>query len=60
MRATPTLASRGIITLPAKLREALGLTANDHLIADTTPKGILLRPGVRLVTPEELLEGAKP
>lgn len=46
MKATVT--SRGVITLPAKLREALGLKADDHLIAETTPDGLLLRPAVTL------------
>lgn len=48
MKATVTMTSRGVITLPAKLREALGLKAEDHLIAETTPEGLLLRPAVTL------------
>ena len=48
MKATVTITSRGVITLPAKLREALGLKAEDHLIAETTPEGLLLRPAVTL------------
>jgi bifunctional DNA-binding transcriptional regulator/antitoxin component of YhaV-PrlF toxin-antitoxin module len=36
------------VTLPAKLRAALGLKADDHLIAETTPEGLLLRPAVTL------------
>lgn len=48
MKTTVTLTSRGIITLPAKLRDALGLKADDLLIAETTPEGILLRPAVTL------------
>ncbi len=48
MQATLTLSSRGIITLPAKLRQAMGLKADDQLIAQTTPDGILLRPAVTL------------
>lgn len=48
MQATLTLSSRGLITLPAKLRQALGLKADDQLIAETTPEGILLRPAVTL------------
>jgi AbrB family looped-hinge helix DNA binding protein len=41
MKATVTITSRGVITLPAKLRQALGLKANDQLIAETTPEGLL-------------------
>jgi len=48
MKATLTLTNRGVVTLPAKLRRALGLRANDQLIAETTPEGLLLRPAVTL------------
>ena len=48
MQATLTINSRGVITLPAKLRQALGLKADDQLIAQTTPEGLLLRPAVTL------------
>ena len=48
MKATVTITSRGVITLPAKLRAALGLKADDQLIAETTSEGLLLRPAVTL------------
>lgn len=48
MKSTVTMTSRGVVTLPAKLREAMGLKADDLLIAETTPEGILLRPAVTL------------
>ncbi len=48
MKATVTITSRGVVTLPAKLRHALGLQADDQLIAETTPEGLLLRPAVTL------------
>jgi AbrB family looped-hinge helix DNA binding protein len=48
MRATVTITNRGVVTLPAKLRQALGLEANDQLIAEITPEGLLLRPAVTL------------
>ena len=48
MKATVTITSRGVVTLPAKLREALGLKADDQLIAETTPEGLLLRPAVTM------------
>ncbi|CAG0952037.1 hypothetical protein BURK1_00248 [Burkholderiales bacterium] len=48
MKATLTLTSRGVVTLPAKLRRALGLGADDQLIAEMTPEGLLLRPAVTL------------
>src|SRR3989442_875047 len=48
MKATLTVTSRGVVTLPAKLRKALGLRADDLLIAETTPEGLLLRPAVTL------------
>jgi antitoxin PrlF len=48
MKTTLTLTSRGVVTLPAKLRRALGLKADDQLIAETTAEGLLLRPAVTL------------
>lgn len=48
MKATLTITSRGLVTLPAKLRQAMGLKADDLLIAETTPEGLLLRPAVTL------------
>lgn len=48
MKTTLTVTSRGVITLPAKLREALGIKADDQLIAETTSEGLLLRPAVTL------------
>ncbi|MBI2768049.1 MAG: AbrB/MazE/SpoVT family DNA-binding domain-containing protein [Burkholderiales bacterium] len=48
MQATLTINSRGVVTLPAKLRQAMGLKADDQLIAETTADGLLLRPAVTL------------
>ena len=48
MKTTLTVSSRGVVTLPAKLRRTLGLKPEDHLIAETTPEGLLLRPAVTL------------
>lgn len=48
MKATLTVTSRGVITLPARLREVLGIKADDHLIAEMTPEGLLPRPEVTL------------
>ena len=48
MKTTLTMTGRGVITLPTKLRKALGLSADDQLIAETTPEGLLLRPAVTL------------
>lgn len=60
MQATLTLSNRGLITLPAKLRQAFGLKADDQLIAETTPEGILLRPAItvplELYSPQRLQE----
>ena len=52
MQTTLTINSRGVVTLPAKLRQAMGLKADDQLIAETTPQGLLLRPAV--ILPVEL------
>lgn len=48
MKATLTVTRRGVVTLPAKLRQALGIKADDQLIAETTPEGLLLRPAITL------------
>jgi antitoxin PrlF len=48
MKTTVTISSRGVVSLPAKLRRALGLRPDDQLIAETTPEGLLLRPAVTL------------
>ena len=62
MQATLTINSRGVVTLPAKLRQAMGLKTDDQLIAETTPQGLLLRPAVtlplELYTPDRLQEFA--
>ncbi len=48
MKTTVTINGRGVVTLPVKLRQALGLQADDQLIAETTAEGLLLRPAVTL------------
>ena len=48
MKTTLTVTSRGVVTLPAKLRRTLGLKPEDQLIAETTPEGLLLRQAVTL------------
>lgn len=48
MRTPVTMTGRGVITLPARLRRALGPKPDDILIAETTPEGLLLRPAVTL------------
>ena len=48
MKAMLRLTGRGVIALPAKLRRAMGLEAGDHLIAETTPNGLLLQPAATL------------
>jgi antitoxin PrlF len=48
MKATLTVSNRGVVTLPARLRRALGIGPDDQLIAETTAEGLLLRPAVTL------------
>ena len=48
MKAIVTMTSRGVVTLPAKIRQALGLKPDDPLIAEATPEGLLLCPAVTL------------
>ena len=58
MQVTLMINSRDVVTLQAKLRQAMGLKAGDQLIAETTP--LLVRPAVtlplELYTPERLQE----
>ena len=44
MRTTVKLSTRGTITLPRGMRNALALKGDDILVAETTAAGILLRP----------------
>jgi len=46
MKATLSISGRGLIALPAKMREAAGMRPQDQIIAETTLEGILLRPAV--------------
>lgn len=48
MKTTRTVTDRGTVTLPARLRKAVGIAPDSLLIAETTPEGILLRPAVAL------------
>ena len=48
MKATLAISSRGVLTLPAKIREAVGLRPDDPVIAEVTADGLLLRPAVTL------------
>jgi AbrB family looped-hinge helix DNA binding protein len=48
MKTLLTVTDRGTITLPAKLRRQLGIQADDQLVAEATPEGLLLRPAVTL------------
>ena len=48
MKTILTVTARGVVTLPAKLRRELGIQADDQLIAEATPEGLLLRPAVTL------------
>lgn len=57
MKATVTVNSRGVVTIPAKLRRAVGIKADDQLIAEATAEGLLLRPAVTL--PLELYSGER-
>ena len=52
MQAKVTMNGRGVITIPAAFRKAFGLKANDELIVEGSPEGILLRPA--LSVPMEL------
>ena len=46
MQTKATINERGVITIPAAIRQAFGLRANDEVIIEETEQGILLRPAV--------------
>lgn len=46
MQAKVTINERGVITIPAALRQAFGIKANDELILEDSAGGILLRPAM--------------
>lgn len=48
MKTVINVTNRGVLTLPVKLRKQLGLTADNLVIAESTPDGVLLRPAVAL------------
>jgi AbrB family looped-hinge helix DNA binding protein len=48
MKTTLNVSRRGVVTLPAKLRQALGIKGDEQIIAEATPEGLLLRPAVTL------------
>ena len=48
MQTILTMTPRGVISLPKKMRTAFGLQGNDHLIAEVTPQGLLLKHAVTL------------
>ena len=62
MKNKVTMNERGVITIPAALRKAFGLKANDELIVEETQEGILLRPvlsvPIELYTEERIDEFA--
>ena len=62
MQTKVTMNDRGVITIPAALRQAYGLKANDDLIIESTKDGILLRPAfsvpVELYNEERIAEFA--
>ena len=46
MQTKATINERGVITIPAAIRQAFGLKANDEVIIEQTEQGILLRPSI--------------
>ena len=60
MQDRVTMSSSGVITIPNRMREASGLKADDQLIIEDTPQGLLIRPAVsepiELYTDERIAE----
>lgn len=60
MQTKVTINERGVITIPAALRQEFGLKADDELIVERCDGGILLRPAfsvpIELYTEERIDE----
>ena len=48
MQIKAVINERGVITIPAALRQSLGLKANDELILEEADGGILMRPAISI------------
>jgi|CXWL01.1.fsa_nt_gi AbrB family looped-hinge helix DNA binding protein len=63
MQVKATINDRGVITIPAALRQLLGLKANDEVILEDTGGGILMRPAIsvplEVYTEERIQEFAR-
>jgi AbrB family looped-hinge helix DNA binding protein len=63
MQVKATMSERGVITIPAPLRQALGIKANDELILEEVAGGILLRPSasvpIEIYSEERIREFAR-
>lgn len=46
MQVKATISDRGVVTIPAAIRQAFGLKADDEVIIEETEQGILLRPAI--------------
>lgn len=46
MQAKATINERGVITIPAAMRQALGLKPNDEVLIEETEQGLLIRPAL--------------
>lgn len=46
MQAKATINDRGVITIPAAMRQALGLKPNDEVLIEQTEQGLLIRPAL--------------
>jgi bifunctional DNA-binding transcriptional regulator/antitoxin component of YhaV-PrlF toxin-antitoxin module len=57
MKKLLNLTSRGVVTLPARMREAAGFPPNGQILAEITQEGLLLRPAVAL--PVEIYSTAR-
>jgi antitoxin PrlF len=62
MRNKVTINERGVITIPARMRKAFGLKANDELIIENTEQGLWIRPAfsvpIEVYTEERIREFA--
>ncbi len=63
MQAKATINERGVITIPAPMRQALGLKPNDEVLIEETEQGLLIRPvlsvPLEIYTEKRIAEFAK-
>ena len=59
MSETGRIGKRGVMVVPAKLRQRYGLQEGSFIVTEARPDGILIRPVRTLIDDEPLLQAAQ-